>query len=96
VCSDLPAQTDNGVTACARLFLPSAWTRGRFYLFVGADEDTVATVDVPWLTSRYMVCDTATSEMWSGDGPIKVAVDHKRNVLYPSGGLRALLIQQLR
>ncbi len=96
VCTDLPVTTDNDVKAFARLFLPSAWSRGRFYLFVGADEDTVATVELPLLTGRYMVCDTASSEIWSGVGPITVPVDHTRNILYPAGGLRTLLIQQLR
>jgi hypothetical protein len=96
ICADLPVKTDNGVKASARLFLPNAWSRGRFYLFVAADQDTIATVTVSLLTGRYMVCDTSGPEIWSGEGPITVEVNHSHNLLYPSGGLRPLLVQQLR
>lgn len=96
VCMDLPVTTSNGVPAYARLFFPTAWARGRFYLLVAADRDTTAKVSLPMIQDRYMVCDLLTMRIWSTQGDLQVEISHKDNLFYPSGGLRPLLVQRLR
>ncbi len=96
LCMDLPCRTSNGVNAYARLFLPNAWARGRFYLLVAADRDTTVTVPLPMLEGRYMVCDVVNMRIWSAEGDLQVPVSHDANMFYPTGGLRALVLQRLR
>lgn len=96
LCMDLPATTSNGVPAQARLFFPNGWARGRFYLLVGADKDTTATIRVPMLEGRYMVADALTMRIWSAEGDLQVDINHKDNLFYPAGGMRPLVLQRLR
>ncbi|MBC7289086.1 MAG: hypothetical protein H5T86_13815, partial [Armatimonadetes bacterium] len=96
LCMDLPCTTSNNVEAHARLFFPAGWARGRFYLLVAADRDTTATVSVPMLEGRYMVCDLTNMRTWSTEGPLTIPVGRDANMFYPTGGLRALVLQKLR
>jgi hypothetical protein len=93
---DLPATATNGASPHVRMLLPKGWARGRAYVLIASDTDTDVTVDLPLISGRYMVCDIASGSIFSTQGPLKVSVNHKDNVLYPAGGLRPLLVQQLR
>lgn len=82
--------------ARVRVFLPRGWARGRLFVLAGADRDCTITINLPLISGRYMVCDLVTNDIWSGEGPLTIEISHKNNLLHPSGGLRPLLVQQLR
>lgn len=82
--------------AWVRVFLPRGWARGRLFVLAGSDRDCTLTVNLPLISGRYMVCDLATNDLWSAEGPLTVEISHKNNLLHPSGGLRPLLVQQIR
>jgi len=96
LCMDLPTEAAGGVRAQARLFFPTGWSRGRFYLLIGADRDTTVKVHVPMIEGRYMVVDLLSMNIWSTEGDLQVDINHKDNLFYPAGGLRPLVLQRLR
>ena len=82
--------------ARVRVFWPTGWSRGRLFVLAASDRDCTITVNLPLISGRYMVCDLASSDIWSGEGPLTIEITHKNNLFHPSGGLRPLLVQQLR
>ncbi|MCX7597759.1 MAG: hypothetical protein N2512_02680 [Armatimonadetes bacterium] len=91
-----PRTTASAPQAWVRVFLPRGWARGRLFVLAGSDRDCTLTVNLPLISGRYMVCDLATNDLWSAEGPLTIEISHKNNLLHPTGGLRPLLVQQLR